>query len=85
MRAKDLDREARALASAPGHVCFPLTEDLHGCRTAVAVLNLRQLNYLPIGDVPKVGTPAAMTFLNLLGNSSGLRPLSFKILWCSQR
>lgn len=33
MRAKDLDREVRALASAPGHVCFSLTEDLHGCRT----------------------------------------------------
>ena len=27
MRAKDLDREVRALASAPGHVCFSLTED----------------------------------------------------------
>ena len=34
MRAKDLDREVRALASAPGHVCFSLTEDLHGCRSA---------------------------------------------------
>src|SRR5438270_4047927 len=33
MRAEDLDREVRALASAPGHVCFPLTEDLHGCRS----------------------------------------------------
>ena len=32
MRAKDLDPEVRALASAPGHVCFSLTEDLHGCR-----------------------------------------------------
>jgi hypothetical protein len=26
-RAEDLDREVRALASAPGHVCFSLTED----------------------------------------------------------
>jgi hypothetical protein len=34
MRAKDLDPEVRALASAPGHVCFSLTEDLHGCRSA---------------------------------------------------
>jgi hypothetical protein len=33
MRAKDLDRKVRALASAPGHVCFYLTEDLHGCRS----------------------------------------------------
>ena len=32
MRAKDLDREVHALASAPGHVCFSLTRDLHGCR-----------------------------------------------------
>ena len=32
MRAEDLDREVRALASALGHVCFSLTEDLHGCR-----------------------------------------------------
>jgi len=32
MRAKDLARELRSLASAPGHVCFSLTEDLHGCR-----------------------------------------------------
>jgi len=30
MRAEDLDREMRALSSAPGHVCFSLTEDLHG-------------------------------------------------------
>jgi hypothetical protein len=29
---KILTRKVRALASAPGHVCFPLTEDLHGCR-----------------------------------------------------
>jgi len=35
MRAKDLDPEVRALASAPGHVCFSLTEDLHGCRQGV--------------------------------------------------
>ncbi len=35
MRAKDLDREVRALASAPGHVCFSLTEDLHGCRSVI--------------------------------------------------
>jgi len=34
MRAEDLDRELRALASAPGHVCFSLTEDLHGCRSS---------------------------------------------------
>lgn len=34
LRAEDLDREVRALASATGHVCFSLTEDLHGCRTA---------------------------------------------------
>lgn len=34
MRAEDLDREVRALTSAPGHVCFSLTEDLHGCREA---------------------------------------------------
>jgi len=27
MRAKDLDREVRALTTAPGHVCFSLTED----------------------------------------------------------
>jgi hypothetical protein len=40
MRAKDLDPEVRALASAPGHVCFSLTEDLHGCRR---VRNLRFL------------------------------------------
>jgi hypothetical protein len=33
-RAKDLDQTVRALASAPGHVCFSLTEDLHGCRQA---------------------------------------------------
>jgi len=31
---KILTRRVRALASAPGHVCFSLTEDLHGCRTA---------------------------------------------------
>jgi hypothetical protein len=30
---KILTRKVRALASAPGHVCFSLTEDLHGCRT----------------------------------------------------
>src|SRR5207249_2687584 len=37
------DRKVRALSSAPGHVCFSLTEDLHGCRTAVvrAVLSIR--------------------------------------------
>jgi len=34
MRAEDLDREVRALTSAPGHVCFSLTEDLHGCRNS---------------------------------------------------
>src|SRR6266576_1592453 len=33
MRAEDLDGEVRALTSAPGHVCFSLTEDLHGCRS----------------------------------------------------
>ena len=33
MRAKDLDQKVHALTSAPGHVCFSLTEDLHGCRT----------------------------------------------------
>jgi len=33
-RAKDLDQKVRALASAPGHVYFSLTEDLHGCRSA---------------------------------------------------
>jgi len=33
LRAEDLDQEERALASAPGHVCFSLTEDLHGCRS----------------------------------------------------
>ena len=32
MRAEDLDREIRALPSAPEHPCFSLTEDLHGCR-----------------------------------------------------
>ena len=32
MRAEDLDRKVRALMSAPGHVCFSLTGDLHGCR-----------------------------------------------------
>src|SRR5437868_9312762 len=35
MRAEDLDRKVRALSSAPGHVCFSLTEDLHGCRTSI--------------------------------------------------
>jgi hypothetical protein len=40
MRAEDLDREVRALASAPDHVCFSLTEDLHGCRTCVLVLDM---------------------------------------------
>lgn len=35
MRAEDLDQEDRALASAPGHVCSSLTEDLHGCRTSL--------------------------------------------------
>src|ERR1700746_2787265 len=34
MRAGDLDRKVRALTSAPGHVCFSLTGDLHGCRSA---------------------------------------------------
>jgi len=29
---KILTRKVRALASAPDHVCFSLTEDLHGCR-----------------------------------------------------
>lgn len=31
-RAEDLDRQVHALESAPGHVCFSLTEDLHGCQ-----------------------------------------------------
>jgi hypothetical protein len=31
---KILTKKVRALASAPGHVCFSLTEDLHGCRSA---------------------------------------------------
>ena len=31
---KILIRKVRALASAPDHVCFSLTEDLHGCRSA---------------------------------------------------
>ena len=31
---KILNPEVCALASAPGHVCFSLTEDLHGCRSA---------------------------------------------------
>ena len=35
MRAEDLDRRVRALMTAPGHVCFSLTEDLHGCRSGV--------------------------------------------------
>ena len=26
-------RKVRALPSAPGHPCFSLTEDLHGCRS----------------------------------------------------
>jgi hypothetical protein len=30
---KILTRKVRALASAPDHVCFSLTEDLHGCRS----------------------------------------------------
>ena len=38
MRAKDLDPEVRALASAPGHVCFFLTEDLQGCRSVTRAL-----------------------------------------------
>ncbi len=33
---KILTRKVRALASAPDHVCFSLTEDLHGCRWAGA-------------------------------------------------
>ena len=32
---KILTKKVRALASAPGHVCFSLTEDLHGCRLDV--------------------------------------------------
>ena len=28
-------RKVRALPSAPGHPCFSLTEDLHGCRSAI--------------------------------------------------
>ena len=35
MRAGDLDRKVRDLTSAPGHVCFSLRGDLHGCRSAV--------------------------------------------------
>jgi len=31
---KILTKKVRALTSAPGHVCFSLTEDLHGCRTS---------------------------------------------------
>ena len=33
-------RRVRALPSAPRHPCFPLTEDLHGCRS-VAVFSQR--------------------------------------------
>ena len=44
MRAEDLDREVRALASAPGHVCFSLTEDLHGCRSADRAIAQTQMS-----------------------------------------
>ena len=42
-RAKDLDQKVRALASAPDHVCFSLTEDLHGCRSATLCSPFRRL------------------------------------------
>ena len=59
MRAKDLDREVRALASAPGHVCFSLTEDLHGCRTFSfvwkALKTRAQADWQCAGSVPDSG------------------------------
>ena len=56
MRAEDLDREVRALTSAPGHVCFSLTEDLHGCRSAESRGDLVLVLVLCAGHVPNVAT-----------------------------
>ena len=52
MRAEDLDREVRALASAPGHVCFSLTEDLHDCRSAVGPILRRYCQQRCAASVP---------------------------------
>jgi hypothetical protein len=51
---KILTRKVRALASAPGHVCFSLTEDLHGCRQAVDHSRSRPISRLCAGRVPKL-------------------------------
>jgi hypothetical protein len=58
----------RALTSAPGHVCFSLTEDLHGCRSAESLTYPGFFGNLCAGDV---------------GASYFKRKLARVLTWCT--
>jgi hypothetical protein len=79
--------EVRALASAPGHVCFSLTEDVHGCRSATrCVTSTPSLNRVcfQCARSAKYGwnhKPAHFRHSRTKASANGIFTRSVQLLW----